>query len=100
MESSLQQQISRAFDSMPANPQSLACKCGVRLENNCAHYVSNYLIEAGVSSLYNKGAYTNCKQGRPIRAYDIYNWATTYGDPETTLTPEVVYICYQAKNKS
>ena len=51
------------------------CACGVRLSNNCAHYLSNAFIEAGYTELLEVPWITErCKAGRVIRAQDMLKW--------------------------
>ena len=46
--------------------------CGKKYENNCAHYLTNWMIKKGVLSCNPKGAYY-CESGRPIRAKEMRN---------------------------
>ena len=58
-----------------------SCVCGEKLKNNCAHYLSNALIEAGYSSIdggsgglfRDENGYCVCKSGRPVRAKELRN---------------------------
>jgi len=47
------------------------CVCGKRFTNNCAHFLSNYMIKNGVMGAYPSGSNYNCTSGRPGRAKDI-----------------------------
>ena len=47
------------------------CVCGTKYDNNCAHYLANWMIEdLGLTSVKNAGA-ANCPAGRPIRAKEM-----------------------------
>jgi hypothetical protein len=51
------------------------CVCGVRLSNNCAHYLANAFIRAGYIELLDAPAIqARCTSGRPIRAQDMLRW--------------------------
>lgn len=72
------------------------CECGEDLGNNCAHYLSDALIEAGYSQLDggSGGLYRRrngrvvCKEGRPVRAAELRDWfasqatQTEEGEPD------------------
>ena len=49
-----------------------SCVCGKRFENNCAHFLSNWMINNGNLSSYPSGAYC-WDSGRPIRAKEMRN---------------------------
>lgn len=61
--------------------------CGKREDNNCAHYVSNALIKAGLKGIdggkgklhrTEKGMVV-CEHGRPIRAKELRDWFAKHG---------------------
>lgn len=64
------------------------CEYGERLENNCAHYLSDAFIRAGYTELDGgEGRYARthngravCKAGRPIRARELREWFRLEGD--------------------
>jgi hypothetical protein len=95
--SSLQAKVVAAFNSMPAveNSNELSCVCGQRYPNNCAHFLSNYLINAGISELKNYPGFQVCASGRPIRAFEVEKWASRNAIVESSFpTSGVVYIAY------
>jgi hypothetical protein len=48
------------------------CVCGVRFDNNCAHFLSNWMIEdRGLSGVKNAAGTYCCTAGRPIRAKEM-----------------------------
>ena len=53
------------------------CICGKPEDNNCAHYLSNYMIKNGLISKKPSGSTYNCSSGRPLRAKDM---RTIYGN--------------------
>ena len=69
--------VQSAWDSY-----SNSCACGQRYDNNCAHFLSNALIEGGFSAidggdgcdLRTVNGFCVCKSGRPIRAKELRNW--------------------------
>ena len=46
------------------------CVCGKAYDNNCAHYLSNWMINNGTISKNPQGCYC-CSSGRPIRAKEM-----------------------------
>ncbi len=87
----LQRALAEAFDAF-----TLSCPCGEDLGNNCAHFLSNALINAGydeldggVGGLYRRrGGRLVCRHGRPVRAAELRAWfaeqasATNSGEPD------------------
>lgn len=75
---------------------SRECPCGEDLGNNCAHYLSDALIDAGYDELdggegarYRKrNGRIVCKHGRPVRAKELRDWfadqasTTESGEPD------------------
>ena len=54
---------------------SSSCVCEKDLVDNCAHYLSNWMIERGTIDAYPAGCGAYCEKGRPIRAKkmrDVY----------------------------
>ena len=49
-----------------------SCVCGKKFDNNCAHFLSNWMIKNGDLSCNPSGAYC-CESGRPIRAKEMRN---------------------------
>uniref|UniRef100_A0A915NR90 Uncharacterized protein n=1 Tax=Meloidogyne floridensis TaxID=298350 RepID=A0A915NR90_9BILA len=52
-------------------PYVNSCKCKSPKENNCAHYLSNWLIENSKLSSNPKGSTATCSEGRVLRAKDL-----------------------------
>eukprot|EP00164_Ancoracysta_twista_P000162 GFYU01000234.1.p1 GENE.GFYU01000234.1~~GFYU01000234.1.p1 ORF type:complete len:113 (+),score=17.56 GFYU01000234.1:368-706(+) len=48
-----------------------SCECGTRYENNCAHFLSNWMIRRGKLSPRPSDSTYNCPAGRPLRAKDM-----------------------------
>ena len=48
------------------------CVCGESYGNDCAHFLSNWLIKKGNLSKNPSGAFC-CNEGRPIRAKEMRN---------------------------
>ena len=69
--------IARAFELYRGR-----CDCGERLENNCAHYLSDAFIRAGYGELdggtgakYRRfNGRVVCTEGRPVRAREMREW--------------------------
>ena len=51
---------------------SNSCVCGEKFTNNCAHFLSNWMIKNGDLSPNPSGTYC-CKSGRPVRAKEMRN---------------------------
>ncbi len=76
----VQKSLADAYDSYRGE-----CECGERLENNCAHYLSDALIRGGFDeldggrgALYRKhNGRVVCKAGRPVRARELRDWFAT-----------------------
>ena len=51
---------------------SNSCVCGEAFTNNCAHYLSNWMINNGKISANPSGTYC-CEKGRPVRAKEMRN---------------------------
>ncbi len=51
-------------------PYENKCACGTRYDNNCAHFLTNWMIKNGEMSVNPTGAYC-CPSGRPIRAKEV-----------------------------
>ena len=49
-----------------------SCDCGQKYENNCAHFLSNWMIKNNILKCNPNGAYC-CDSGRPIRAKEMRN---------------------------
>ena len=47
-----------------------SCECGERFTNNCAHFLSNWMIKNNIMS-ENPGTAYCCTSGRPIRAKEM-----------------------------
>nr|CAD2197667.1 unnamed protein product [Meloidogyne enterolobii] len=52
-------------------PYVNSCKCNSPKDNNCAHYLSNWLIENSKLSSNPKGSTATCSEGRVLRAKDL-----------------------------
>lgn len=79
-----------------------SCVCGNTFDNNCAHFLSNWMINNNKISKNPSGCYC-CKEGRPIRAKEMRNVFTSMGltkkfnppkkkDPKTK--KEIILDCY------
>ena len=55
-----------------------SCECGEAFDNNCAHFLSNWMINNNKISKNPSGCYC-CKKGRPIRAKEMRNVFTSMG---------------------
>lgn len=51
-------------------PYTNSCPCEEKFEGNCAHYLTNWMINNEMLSTNPKGIYC-CKKGRPIRAKEM-----------------------------
>ena len=59
-----------------------SCVCRHRYDNNCAHFLSNALIQGGFSAIDGGsgadlrivGGFCVCSSGRPIRAKELRSW--------------------------
>ena len=59
-----------------------SCKCGHRYDNNCAHFLSNALIDGGFSDIDGGSGgdlrlvngFCVCRSGRPVRAKELRAW--------------------------
>ena len=69
-------------DAWDSYTETGSCACGEGFKgSNCAHYLSNALIEAGYSSIDGGSGdlfrivngYCVCKSGRPVRAKELRN---------------------------
>lgn len=49
------------------------CECGVAYQNNCAHFLSDAMIRAGLPSSFPNAA-AKCSAGRLIRAKELLDW--------------------------
>ena len=47
------------------------CVCNYRYDTNCAHFLSNWMINNGYIKEYPTGANAYCSRGRPIRAKEM-----------------------------
>ena len=81
-----------------------SCACGQHLENNCAHFLSEALIQAGFTELDGgKGANERqkngrvvCSSGRPIRAKELRDWAKNIFIKRTAQPTGVCFV-YQER---
>lgn len=83
---------------------SLSCKCADSYSGtNCAHFLSNALINAGFSDIDGgKGAdlrirkgFCVCKHGRPIRAKELRNWFNTKWTKHSEPPQDGIIAIYQ-----
>uniref|UniRef100_A0A914WNH3 SWIM-type domain-containing protein n=1 Tax=Plectus sambesii TaxID=2011161 RepID=A0A914WNH3_9BILA len=60
-----------------------SCSCGHSYDgNNCAHYLTNWMIKNGWLSTSPGKSTANCRTGRPIRAKDVRKiFRDKYGAP-------------------
>ena len=73
---------------------SNSCECGERFTNNCAHFLSNWMINNSVLSKNPAGAYC-CKSGRPIRAKEMRKvFTNTMGLSKSFNPPKNGGNCY------
>ena len=71
-----------------------SCECGEAFTNNCAHYLSNWMINNNVMSK-NPGKAYCCKSGRPIRAKEMRDVFTgTLGLTKSFNPPKDGSNCY------
>ena len=50
-----------------------SCVCGHSYGNDCAHFLSNWMIKNNYITEYPNGANACCSRGRPIRAKEMRN---------------------------
>ncbi|MFC1751467.1 DUF4157 domain-containing protein [Pseudomonadota bacterium] len=90
-----------------ANVFDLDCSCGEALANNCAHYLSDAMIDAGYSELdggiggmyRRRNGFVVCKHGRPVRAKEMRDWFATEGTVENAAAkPDGYYAVYQQRD--
>eukprot|EP00052_Salpingoeca_macrocollata_P024585 m.220690 g.220690 ORF g.220690 m.220690 type:complete len:151 (+) comp22277_c1_seq1:3138-3590(+) len=67
---------SRDFRNLPRTTRAMAdyegeCVCGTRYDNNCAHFLSNWMILDGRLATKPGGSTAWCPAGRPIRAKEM-----------------------------
>ena len=82
-----------------------SCECGRSYDNNCAHYISNALINGGFSDLDGgNGADMRkvngrivCCSGRPIRAKELCAWAEAKWGPPKSKVQDGIYFVYQER---
>ncbi len=55
-----------------------SCECGERFNNNCAHFLTNWMIKNGAISQNPSGCYC-CQKGRPVRAKEVRNVFVSMG---------------------
>lgn len=53
------------------------CECGAAYDNNCAHFLTDAMIRAGLPQQF-PGAYAKCAQGRLIRAKECLAWFKSF----------------------
>ena len=71
-----------------------SCVCRKQYTNNCAHYLSNWMINNNVLSTNPSGAYC-CDSGRPIRAKEMRNvFTNTLGLSRSFNPPKNGGNCY------
>lgn len=77
------------------------CACGVRLSNNCTHYLSDAFIRAGYKELQTDKMFTTrCEAGRPIRAQELLRWFQEQADGFSETRPDGgtgMWAVYQEK---
>jgi len=54
-----------------------ACECGVVYVNNCAHFLTDAMVRAGLPKPF-PGASAKCAKGRLIRAKETLEWFKTF----------------------
>ena len=85
---------------------SNSCVCGKKYENNCAHYLSNALIEAGYSEIDGgKGenfrtvnGFCVCRSGRPVRAKELRDWFGKKWSFHSSPPSDGTVLVYQEKS--
>lgn len=102
------QGIQRKSLQEAANVFDRACSCGEALANNCAHYLSDAMIDAGyteldggVGGMYRRrNGFVVCKHGRPVRAKEMRDWFADEGTVENSETkPDGYYAVYQQRDR-
>jgi len=53
------------------------CECGTQYDNNCAHYLTDAMVRAGLPTPFPAG-YAKCPQGRLIRAKEALAWFRSF----------------------
>ena len=85
---------------------SHSCVCGEKYKNNCAHYLSNALIEAKYSDIDGgKGAnfrivngFCVCRSGRPVRAKELRDWFGKEWSFHSLPPTDGIVLVYQEKS--
>ena len=76
-----------------------SCVCGEKFTNNCAHYLSNWMINNNVLSKNPAGTYC-CKKGRPIRAKEMRKVFVNLGLTKSYNAPSKYCFIYCENNKT
>lgn len=53
------------------------CECGIQYENNCAHYLTDAMVRAGLPVQFAAGN-AKCPQGRLLRAKETLAWFRSF----------------------
>ena len=64
-----------------------SCVCGKAYDNNCAHYLSNWMIENKTLNKSPSGCHC-CAQGRPLRAKEMRDVFIAMGKTKTFNAPK------------
>ncbi|KAL6048069.1 hypothetical protein QOT17_021271 [Balamuthia mandrillaris] len=107
----LQQKEAEVNNNLSSTTRVLQCPCGLCLEDDSAHILSNALIvaagyselDAGPGESMRKGGrfdFVVCSQGRPIKADDLQSWLKRRGTqlterPVDKNFPPQLYLNYQ-----
>lgn len=73
------------------------CPCGVQFDNNCAHYLSNWMILNNWIKRSPPGCYC-CTSGRPLRAKEMRNVFLSMGLKKSLNPPSGDCYIYCERN--
>ena len=76
-----------------------SCVYGEKFTNNCAHYLSNWMINNNALSKNPAGTYC-CKEGRPIRAKEMRKVFVNLGLTKSFNAPSQSCYIYCENNKT
>ena len=81
------------------NNYTNSCECGGSYDGlNCAHFLSNSLINAGFTELKTKDGLYRCPGLRPIRSKELRDWfKEKWGFPHSEPPKEGCCMVYQQK---
>lgn len=65
------------------NNFTMSCECGTTYNNNCAHFLTNAMVKAGLPKPF-PGNYAKCPKGRLIRAKECLDWFRSFSTGSAT----------------